>query len=49
VALFGVLTAKATGAPLAEGVAYDARGNVTTDAGAVLDGGAIATFGTPPV
>ena len=45
VALFGVLTAKATGAPLAEGVAYDASGNVTTDAGAVLDGGAIATFG----
>ena len=45
VALFGVLTAKATGAPLAEGVAYDASGKVTTDAGAVLDGGAIATFG----
>ena len=45
VALFGVLTAKATGAPLAEGVAYDSSGKVTTDAGAVLDGGAIATFG----
>ena len=45
VALFGVLTAKATGAPLAEGVAYDASGKVTTDASAVLDGGAIATFG----
>ena len=38
VALFGVLTAKATGAPLAEGVAYDASGNVTTDAGARVPG-----------
>ena len=45
VALFGVLTAKAKGEPLAEQVAYDAEGNFTTDASAVLDGGAIATFG----
>ena len=45
VALFGVLTAKATGAPLDAGVAYDAAGNVTRDASKVLDGGAIATFG----
>lgn len=45
VALFGVLTAKAKGEPLAEGVACDSKGEYTTDAAAVLDGGAIQTFG----
>ena len=45
VALFGVLTAKAKGEPLPEGVAYGADGGFTTDATEVLGGGAIATFG----
>ena len=45
VALFGVLTAKSKGEPLAANVAYDAAGNWTTDANKVMDGGAIATFG----
>ncbi|KAG7340324.1 malate dehydrogenase [Nitzschia inconspicua] len=45
VALFGVLSAKAKGQPLPTGVAYDATGQFTTDAAAVLDGGSIATFG----
>jgi LDH2 family malate/lactate/ureidoglycolate dehydrogenase len=46
IALFGVLTAKAQGRPLPEGVAYDRDGNVTTDPTVPLEGGgAIATFG----
>lgn len=45
IALFGVMTAKAKGEPLPEGVAYDKEGEFTTDASAVLDGGAIAAFG----
>ena len=46
IALFGVLSAKAKGEPLPEGVAYDQHGQWTTDASAVLDeGGSIATFG----
>ena len=49
VALFGVLTAKAKGAPLAEGVAYGVHAGERDDgqatALALLDGGAIATFG----
>lgn len=45
IALFGVLSAKAKGEPLPPDVAYDSRGNFTTDAAKVMDGGAIATFG----
>lgn len=46
IALFGVLTAKAKGEPLPEGVAYGADGKgYTTDAAEALEGGAIATFG----
>merc|ERR1719203_370074 len=45
IALFGVLTSKAQGTPLPENVAYDEKGNWTTDAAKTLDGGAIATFG----
>lgn len=46
IALFGVLTAKAKGIPLPEGVAYAADGSgFTTDASEALEGGAIATFG----
>jgi len=46
IALFGVLTAKAKGEPLPEGVAYKADGSgFTTDAAEALEGGAIATFG----
>jgi len=45
IALFGVLSAKAKGKPLPTNVAYDAKGNWTTDASTALDGGAIATFG----
>lgn len=45
IALFGVLSAKAKGEPLPEGVAYDSTGAFTTDASAVLNGGSIATFG----
>ncbi len=45
IALFGVLTAKATGAPLPDGVAYGRDGGWTTDAAEALSGGAIATFG----
>lgn len=45
VALFGVLSAKAKGEPLPEGVAYAPDGSWTTDAATALEGGAIATFG----
>jgi len=46
IALFGVLTAKAKGEPLPEGVAYKADGTgFTNDAAEALEGGAIATFG----
>lgn len=45
IALFGVLTAKAKGEPLPDGVAYGRDGSWTTDAAQALDGGAIATFG----
>ena len=37
---FGAITAKATGAPLPEGVAVDSAGQLTTDAAAALGGGA---------
>jgi len=45
IALFGVLTAKASGEPLPKGVAYGADGGETTDPNEALSGGAIATFG----
>jgi LDH2 family malate/lactate/ureidoglycolate dehydrogenase len=46
IALFGVLTAKAKGEPLPEGVAYKADGSgYTLDPSEALEGGAIATFG----
>lgn len=45
IALFGVLSAKAKGEPLPEGVAYAPDGSWTTDAATALEGGAIATFG----
>lgn len=45
IALYGVLTSKAKGEPLPPNVAYDKGGNWTQDASAVLEGGAIATFG----
>ena len=45
IALFGVLTAKAKGDPLPEGVAYGVDGKPTTDPAQALEGGAIATFG----
>lgn len=45
IALFGVLTSKAKGEPLPDGVAYGRDGGFTTDAAEALDGGAIATFG----
>ena len=45
IALYGVLSAKAKGEALPDQVAYDASGAWTTDAAAVLEGGAIATFG----
>jgi LDH2 family malate/lactate/ureidoglycolate dehydrogenase len=45
IALFGVLTSKAKGEPLPDGVAYGKDGGWTTDAGEALEGGAIATFG----
>ena len=44
-AMFGVLTSKAKGEPLPDGVAYGKDGKFTTDAAEVLEGGAIATFG----
>ena len=45
IALFGVLSAKAKGEPLPDGVAYAPDGSWTTDAATALEGGAIATFG----
>ena len=46
IALFGVLTAKAKGDPLPDGVAYAKDGSgYTTDAAEALEGGSIATFG----
>ena len=45
IALFGVLTSKATGTPLPDHVAYGKDGGWTTDAAEALSGGAIATFG----
>jgi len=45
IALFGVLTAKATGQPLPHGVAYGKDGNITTNPTEALEGGAIAPFG----
>ena len=45
IALYGVLSSKAKGEPLPEGVAYAPDGSWTTDAATVLEGGAIATFG----
>jgi delta1-piperideine-2-carboxylate reductase len=45
IALFGVLTSRAKGEPLPEGVAYGKDGKHTTNAAGALDGGAIATFG----
>jgi len=45
IALFGVMTAKAKGEALPEGVACDKDGEYTTDAASVLDGGSIQTFG----
>jgi len=47
IALFGVLTAKAKGEPLPEGVACGSDGEYTTDAASALPaaGGAIQTFG----
>jgi len=45
IALFGVMTAKAKGEPIPEGVACDKKGEFTTDASEVLDGGSIQTFG----
>lgn len=45
IALFGVLTAKATGEPLPHGVAYGKDGKITTDPNEALEGGAIAPFG----
>ena len=45
IALFGVLTSKAKGEPLPEGVAYGKDGKWTRDATEALEGGAIATFG----
>lgn len=45
IALFGVLSSKAKGEPLPEGVAYAPDGSWTTDAATALEGGAIATFG----
>lgn len=45
IALFGVLTAKAKGEPLPDGVAYGKDGGWTKDAAEALEGGAIATFG----
>mmetsp|Transcript_3877 Transcript_3877/g.7473 ORF Transcript_3877/g.7473 Transcript_3877/m.7473 type:complete len:403 (+) Transcript_3877:78-1286(+) len=45
IALYGVLTSKAKGEPLPEGVAYAPDGSWTTDAAMALEGGAIATFG----
>lgn len=43
-AFFGLLEAKTSGKPLPPNVAQDKFGNVTTDANAALDGGAITTF-----
>ena len=45
IALFGVLTSKAKGEPLPEGVAYGKDGGWTRDAAEALEGGAIATRG----
>ena len=45
IALFGVMTSKAKGEPLPEGVAYGKDGKFTRDAAEALEGGAIATFG----
>ena len=45
IALFGVLSAKAKGEALPEGVAYGKDGAPTTNAAEALEGGAIATFG----
>lgn len=44
IARFGIVEAKTAGRALPEGVAYDAQGNLTTDAAAAL-GGAIRVFG----
>ena len=43
-AFFGLLEAKTSGKPLPPNVAQDKDGNMTTDANAALDGGAIMTF-----
>lgn len=45
IALFGVLSAKAKGEPLPEGVACAADGSMTTDATTALEGDAISTSG----
>lgn len=45
IALFGVLTSKAKGELLPEGVAYGKDGGWTRDPAEALEGGAIATFG----
>ena len=45
IALFGLMSAKAKGEPLPEGVAYGPNGTWTTDATTALENGAIATFG----
>lgn len=45
IALFGVLSSKATGQALPANVAFGRDGNWTTDATEALEGGAIATFG----
>ena len=45
IALFGVLSAKATGEALPPNVAYGKDGNWTMDAAEMLDGGAVLTFG----
>ncbi|MCA0453170.1 MAG: Ldh family oxidoreductase [Chloroflexi bacterium] len=44
IARFGIVEAKTAGRAIPEGVAYDAQGNLTTDAAAAL-GGAIRVFG----
>lgn len=43
-AYFALVEAQRAGRPVADDIGFDAEGNVTTDAGAILAGGAMRSF-----
>lgn len=43
-AFFALVEARRAGRPVADDVGFDASGAVTTDPGAILDGGAMRSF-----